>query len=155
MWFVYGPRYADESFKFKIVYEKFICNSLLLLTVFRMVYMLIFVMKRRIPRYYCTSFVFQRSEFCYKRVFCKAAETSVNFIWKALSKTWYLQENISHLCCYDESFKSGYNFGTAIKEGLYILGYFAVSARCYRRFEGTARLPSVCNFTGCDVVTNY
>jgi hypothetical protein len=24
------------------------------------------------------------------------------------------KENISHLCCYDESFKSGYNFGTDI-----------------------------------------
>jgi len=91
MWFVYGPRYADESIKFKMLYEKFICNSLLLLKVFRTVNMLIFVMKRRIPRYYCTSFVFQRSEFCYKRVFCKAVETSVNFIRKTSSKTWYLR----------------------------------------------------------------
>lgn len=107
MWFVYGPRYADESFKFKIVYEKFICNSLLLFKVFRIVNMLIFVMKRRIPRYYCISFVFRQPGFCNKRVFLKAAETSVNFKWKTSSKTWYLQESISHLCCYDESFKSG------------------------------------------------
>jgi len=55
------------------------------------------------------------------------------------------KENVSHLCCYDESFKSGYNFGTDIKEGLYILGYFAVSAGGCRRFEGNASLPSVYN----------
>jgi len=53
---------------------------------------------------------------------------------------------MSHLCCYDESFKSGYNFGTDIKDGLYILGYFAVSTGGYGRFEGNARLPSFCDF---------
>ena len=93
---------------------------------FRIVNMLIFVMKRRIPRYYCISFVFHSLSFETTQYSVKRHETSVNFIWKTSSKTWHLQQNISHLCSYDESFKSGYNFGTDIKDGLYILGVFCV-----------------------------